>query len=339
MARVNLLTIHYGKCYGAVMQTYATCKLLEQAGHTVKVINLVNPCQKGKWKTMQYWKDCIREFQFWRFKKLYFSKLTSKAYAIKDIVLPPSDVTVVGSDQVWNRDITGCFGYAFYLDFVNGQKKVAISSSFGKEEWDESFEYTTKVKELLSQFSSVSVRETTGVEIAKGIMGLNAIRLVDPTLGYGHFDDLVLNTKPFHQVFSFLLLNDRKALDLVDHVSKELRLPLFKHCSVSCRLRNGPRHWLTRIKNSDFVITDSFHGLALSLIFKKQFFILCASEKKFTRLRSLLCLLSLEERYIESIEDFENRKDSLLVPIDYSQVNIVLRKEQERYQKFIRESI
>lgn len=42
MAKVNLLTIHYGKCYGAVMQTYATCKMLEDAGHSVCVINLGN---------------------------------------------------------------------------------------------------------------------------------------------------------------------------------------------------------------------------------------------------------------------------------------------------------
>ena len=42
MTKVNLLTIHYGKCYGAVMQTFATCRMLEQAGHTVRVINLIS---------------------------------------------------------------------------------------------------------------------------------------------------------------------------------------------------------------------------------------------------------------------------------------------------------
>ena len=110
MAKINLLTIHYGKCYGAVMQTFATCKMLENEGHSVCVINLINPAQKGNWKTFQFWKDSVREFQFWLFKKKYFSKLTNKAYSIQDISLPNADVTIVGSDQVWNRDITGCFG-------------------------------------------------------------------------------------------------------------------------------------------------------------------------------------------------------------------------------------
>ena len=74
MTKVNLLTIHYGKCYGAVMQTFATCRMLEQAGHVVRVINLINPSQKGNWKSVHYWMDCVREFQFWFFKKKYFLK-------------------------------------------------------------------------------------------------------------------------------------------------------------------------------------------------------------------------------------------------------------------------
>ncbi len=339
MAKINLLTIHYGKCYGAVMQTFATCKMLENEGHSVSVINLINPAQKGNWKTLQFWKDSVREFQFWLFKKKYFSKLTNKAYSIQDISLPNAGVTIVGSDQVWNRDITGCFGNSFYLDFISGTRKIALSSSFGKEKWEESNEYTEEINNLLSQFSAISVRESTGVNILNNVFGLKAINLPDPTLGYGQFENLVLNHKPLHQVFPFLLLEDAKAKEKANYIANTLGLPLFKHTTITSRLQNGPRHWLTRIKNSDFIITDSFHGLALSLIFNKQFFVFCASEKKFTRLRSLLKQLSLEDRYIESIEDFDNRKDSLLKPIDYTHVNAVLKNEQERYHMFIHNSI
>lgn len=339
MAKINLLTIHYGKCYGAVMQTFATCRLLEREGHTVRVINIINPAQKGYWKNLQYWKDCVREFQFWLFKKKYFSKLTNKAYSIKDINLPIADYTIVGSDQVWNRDITGCFGKTFFLDFVKDEAKIAMSSSFGKECWDESEEYTLEVKQLLSQFKAISVREFTGVKIINEIMGLKAINLPDPTIGYGEFASLALNNKTLHQVFPFLLLSDSKAIEKANFIANELELPLFQHTFISSRFKNGPRAWLTRIKNSDYIITDSFHGLALSVIFNKQFFVFCASEKKFTRLYSLLQLLSLEDRYVESLEDFMQRKKSLLKPIDYNVVNSILKSEQERYREFIQVSI
>lgn len=340
MANINLLTIHYGKCYGAVMQTYATCRLLEEAGHTVRVINLIHPSKKGEWYQISFWKDCIREFQFWCFKKKFFSKMTNKAYNINDINLPKADVTVVGSDQVWNRDITGVFGMSFFLDFIDSnQSKIALSSSFGKEVWDESADYTEKVRNLFSQFKAISIRESTGVAIMQNIFCLPSVNLPDPTLGYGNFEDLVLNKKPLRQIFPFLLLNDKTAQLKSAHIAKQLGLPLFKHTRITASFFNGPRHWLTRIKNSEYVITDSFHGLALSLLFKKQFFIFCASEKKFTRLRSLLKLLSLEDRYVESIDDFEQRKSTLLNPIDYKKVDAILESEQNRYYNFIRSNI
>ena len=339
MARINLLTIHYGQCYGAVMQTYATCRLLGQHGHTVRVINLINPKQKDNWKRLSFWKGCIREFQFWLFKKKYFSKLTNKSYSIDDIVLPEADITIVGSDQVWNRDITGEFGNTFFLDFVKGQKKIALSSSFGKSSWIEQEQYTSEIKALLSEFSVISVRESSGIKILKDIFNLNAYNLLDPTLGYAEFDDLVLNNKRNRQIFPFLLLNNAAAKERTTYIANELGLHVYKYNFFTSRFMNGPRYWITRIKNSEFIITDSFHGLAFSLIFNKQFFVFCASEAKFTRLKSLLELLSLEGRYVSSIDDFMLRKDELMKPIDYTYVNSVLKQHKEIWLKFINEYI
>lgn len=340
MTKVNLLTIHYGKCYGAVMQTYATCKLLEEAGYSVRVINIVSPAHKSFREYISYILDVVREFQFWLFKKKYFSPLTNKASDIKKISLPEADITIVGSDQVWNRDITGIFGKTFFLDFVNkDQRKVALSSSFGKAIWNEPEDYTSEIRKLLSEFNCISIREASGVQIIKDVFGLNAINLQDPTIGYGQFNKLILNTTPKHQIFSFLLVPDTKAVETSIHISTVLGLPLYKHNMFSRCFLNGPRNWLTHIKNSDYIITDSFHGLALSIIFNKQFFVFCASKSKFTRLESLLKLLGLENRYVDNVKDFDVRKEELLKPIDYTKVNIILKNEQNRYRSFIKSAI
>lgn len=339
MARINLLTIHYGQCYGAVMQTYATCSLLEQHGHKVRVINLIDPRQKGNWKRLSFWKNCIREFQFWLFKKKYFSKLTNKSYSIDNINLPDADITIVGSDQVWNRDITGVFGKTFFLDFAMGQKKVALSSSFGKSIWREPDDYTCSVKELLSEFAVISVRESSGVEILKDVFNLQSYNLLDPTLGYGVFDNVILNNRKIHQIYPFLLLNDEAVQKRISYIANTLGLRVYNDNFISSRFMNGPRSWITRIKNSEFIITDSFHGLAFSLIFNKQFIVFCASDEKFTRLSSLLKLLSLEGRYVSSLEDFIKRKNEIMRPIDYTYVNSVLSHHQELYHEFIDEYI
>lgn len=336
MARINLLTIHYGMCYGAVMQTYATCKLLEEVGHIVTVINLVHPRCKKTYLDWRKLPDLIREFQFYLFKRKFFSTMTRKGYTMDDITLPDADVTMVGSDQVWNRDITADFGTTFYLDFVpNTQKKIAFCSSFGKSEWNEDAEYTEILKKEFSKFDAISIREKSGVEIMKNIFGLSSINLQDPTIGYGKFEELVYNKKKQAQIFTFMLNTSIDAQLKAKHIANELGLPLYRKNFINRYLFSGPRHWLTNIHNAEYVITDSFHGLALSIIFHKQFFVFCADPKKFTRLKSLLDLLGLSNRYIDSIEDFNTRKSELLAPIDYTAVDSILTSERDKFKEFI----
>ena len=340
MAKVNLLTIHYGRCYGAVMQTYATCKLLEEAGHDVCVINLIHPKLRKVFCTIGDFKNIVKEWQFYRFKKKFFSKMTVKTYSIEEQELPDADYTIVGSDQVWNRDITNSFGKTFYLDFVpDGQKRIALCSSFGKAIWNEDEKYTNEVKVELKKFLAISIREKTGVDIMKNTFGLEALNLQDPTLCYGNFEELVLNNKEQNCIFTFLLNTSNDANAKAQFIANELGLPLYKKTRGNVYFYSGPRHWLTNIRNSKYVITDSFHGLALSILFHKQFFVFCADSKKFTRLQSLLELLGLENRFIESIEYFKEYKADLLKPINYKRVNEILQIEQKKARIFICEKI
>lgn len=340
MAKVNLLTIHFGNSYGAVMQTYATCKLLEEAGHTVTVINLTVPQRKISKLSPQYIKSAIREYTFNKFKKKCFSPMTQEGYSINECRIPDADYTVVGSDQVWNRDITGRFGKAFFLDFVNSkQKRISLSSSFGKSVWNEDKGYTEEVKQELEKFVALSVREHTAVDILRDTFGLESVQLLDPTLGYGKFEHLILNNKPSEQIFPFLLNTSKEAIKRAELIAKETATPIFKHSSYTATFANSPRHWLTNIHNAKFVITDSFHGLALSIIYHKNFFVFCADPKKFTRLQSLLQLIGHEERFVTSEEDFLKRKEQLMQPIDYTRVDAILKKEQEKYREFIQKNI
>lgn len=334
MAKINLLTIQFNKSYGAVMQTYATCKLLENAGHEVTVINLQNKGKKSFVSRLKHVTKLVNDYQFWSFRHTYFSKLTSKGYCINDIKIPDADYTIVGSDQVWNRDITGKFGLSFFLDFVpDYQKRISFSSSFGKGEWEEDSVYTNKVKDELVKFHKVSVREDSGVIILKDKFGIDAYQIQDPTLCLGDFDKFVKTDKSVNQVFPFLFGNaSNKDVELI---ANELRLPLFKHSWYSFHFKNGPINWLNNIKRSKFIVTNSFHGLALSIIFHKNFFVFCADKKKFTRIQSLLTLLGLEERFVKSFEDFKMRKDELTADIDYTHVDEILSKERKKCKEFI----
>ena len=335
--RINLLTIHYGKSYGAVMQTYATCKLLEQAGHEVTVINLVHPNSRCSVKTRRGIILLLKEFQFWIFKHRYFSKLSKKCYSIDAANLPHADIYVVGSDQVWNRDITGYWGLTFFLDFVDDtHKRIALSSSFGKLAWSENDEYTQDVLSELNKFDRISVREESGLKILKDVFHISGVRLLDPTIAYGNFEKLLLNKQKGNYLYPFLFNNSQEVQNIVTSIANMHGVRIFKNTILNQCLFTSPRQWLTRIYNAKYVITDSFHGLAFSIIFNKNFYVLCADKEKFTRIDSLLKLLGLSDRYIISLEDLKIRAADLKSDINYSTVSGILENERRKYIDFIK---
>lgn len=322
------------------MQTYGTCRLLKEAGHEVTVINLIHPKIKNKYLHFKSWKYIFREFLFWRFKRKYFSAMSRKMYSINQSQLPEADITIVGSDQVWNSEITGIFGNTYFLDFVpKNQRRIALSSSFGVFDWSKSEENTQVVKMLLNKFYAISVREDSGVKIMKETFGLDSLHLLDPSLACGQYSEMLLSKNPQKQIFSFLLNNSVEAKNLLSRISQSLNIKVYNPSIFATVFHSGPRQWLTNIYSSEYVITDSFHGLALSIIFKKSFFVFCADKNKFARIKSLLELLGLEDRYVKSYEDFEMRKRNLVSPIDYVVVDRILEKERIKYRNFLKENL
>lgn len=339
MAKVNLLTIHWGLSYGAIMQTYATSRLLEENGHEVSVINIVPNKERGDYSLLRWVILSAIRFQFWIFKRIHFPNLTKKMRRIDRRMIRISDYNVVGSDQVWNKEITAPIESNFFLDFDDCPKKVSLASSFGKSNWAEDTFYTSKVLSCLKKFTAISVREDTGKRILKEQFGLNSEVLIDPTLAYGRFDDLVLHNTPSSQVYTFFISDKNKYDDIVDHIVKDKNSELMKHSKFSYYFSNGPRNWLTYIKNASCVITDSFHGVAFSLIFQKEFYVLCGDRSKLTRITNLLGRLGLDGRIVDSIEDYDLKKQLFQQPINYQLVNEILMIERERYREFISQHI
>ena len=235
---------------------------------------------------------------------------------------------------------------SYFLDFANDSKKLSLASSFGRYRWEESDNYTEKVKECISRFSAVSVRESSGVAICRDVFGIEASCVIDPTIAWKNYGDLI-KKQPKNQIACFVL-NVKNPLfcKLVDSLADNTKLEVLvldygsglKYRSLrTCE--KSPIRWLDEIYNSEIIITDSFHGVAFSLIFKKQFFVICADEKKFSRIESLLKKVGLEERVVSSNEDLNNRLQHLLSPIDYQYADKVLEEERNNYFHFVNTNI
>ena len=179
------------------------------------------------------------------------------------------------------------------------------------------------------------VREESGVKICKDVFGLGATQLQDPTILLADYDELVKVECVKEQIYPFLLVNNSQTDAICRYISLENKLPVYKASTIKSLLSSSPKSWLRRMKESSLIITDSFHGLAFSIIFNKDFYVLCANEKKFTRLHSLLKFLSLESRYIRSLDDLKSRNDILSQHIDYSIINHTLDKERQKGMDFL----
>ena len=79
----------------------------------------------------------------------------------------------------------------------------------------------------------------------------------------------------------------------------------------------GPIDFISYIKNAEFVISNSFHGTAFSIIFEKQFVVVNRKEAINTRMRDLLSVLKIENRLISENYNFNN----LIKDINYEEVN------------------
>ena len=97
----------------------------------------------------------------------------------------------------------------------------------------------------------------------------------------------------------------------------------------------SPEEFVNLIRNADFVLTDSFHGLAFSVINEKQFYIFYRNrtdvkQSRNSRIDNIVKIWGLEERLIKEPEKMIFKDDL----IDYSIVTKKRNEFQRRIFKF-----
>lgn len=358
MKKIGLVTYHKSYNYGAVLQVYATQYLINKLGYDCQVINYVNSNEEKENKLFALkknisivglLKNLIRNFVFKSYfiRKSNFERFinriekTKEVYSTKEVCLLGFDTYLVGSDQVWNPQITGGeFDKVFLLDFPV-DKKISYASSMGSYVLKE--EDKALLKEKLSKFNAISVREEFANEQLKNI-SIESQIVCDPTLLINKeewlkccSDDSILKSIPQEYIFLYILepYTDELA-DKIKSIKEEYGLPVvyvafssLKKKNIDYRMDNvTPERFISLINNASLVVTDSFHGTAFSVNFNKPFIsILNPVNPK--RVENFLKLLNLENRiYKNTIEQ-----------IDYKEVNTKLEKIRDNSIKFLEDNL
>lgn len=349
--KVNLLTFNNALSYGAVLQTYALIRALEKLNCNVELIDyrapFIPPIPTGLWtlRTNYNLSRLKKELLFAKFRSEHLANKTNTINTLKALNKQHfnADLYVVGSDQVWNPDITKKYVLNYFFDFVKGNK-ISYAASFGKEEWNYPVTFTDEVKRLLSEFKEISVRESQSVSLVNEKFMLTAENVLDPTLLHTDFSGILTTYTQKQQIACFKLQYDTAFFELVAEAQNRLELPVFaidtikKYKSITPVPFPAVKDWIRYMAESSFIITDSFHGVAFSIIFRKNFVVINANPKRFVRIADLLNKLQLENRIIHDIREI-NSSEAWKEQINYESVDEVLKVLRDKSYDFLKRNL
>lgn len=295
--KVGIITFHTALNYGAVLQTYALFRTLMKLGVEVEVIDYRAPFNEKRFapKPISYFfnpreifnivfRNSYQRFNSEGFKEFIVNhvNLSHPIYLYENLkeLNKEFDVFITGSDQVWNLACTSGDD-AYYLPFVDdNRKKNSYAASFGYTmlPTDKQFLYA----KLLEGFNHISVREISGVEIIRSLMGKDAELVLDPTLllDKNEWETLadfsLLSSKKY--MLMYLMSEDKGLIDKAKEYAKKhdleiiyLTQRLFNVRGVRNVKNATPEQWLGLFLRAEAVATNSFHGLVFSINFGKHF--------------------------------------------------------------------
>lgn len=332
--KIALITIHNANNYGAILQTFATYKILSRFGD-VDIVDYQNKhisisldlirlkftihgilgIGKDICRLIPRYK-AIKKFEAFSDKYFKMSKKINK----DDINLPIYDLYVCGSDQIWNPNCiseNNQIDDIYFLSFApKGSKKISYASSLGNYRF--MIEEQKKISDLLNDFDFISVREKDGKEHLESFLNKEIKHVLDPTLLLSKKEwietfDLKENISDEKYILVYSVPKSKLIKDAIKYFSKKFNLPvialdqnLTMGTKVDKHTRDaGPIEYLNLFLNASFVITDSFHGTCFSVNFQKQF-VSIAPGIHSNRIESFLNTINLENRIIRNKDNFEN---------------------------------
>lgn len=357
--KVGIMTFHRAINYGAVLQSLALKETINSLGHSCEIINyqcdtlekVASPfyIESRSIKSfliflLQIKMRCIKNKRFDTFACKFLDK--DKAIVSNNNINEATcdfDVLVTGSDQVWNYEITG-LDKNFFLDFGNeNQTRISYAASFGVSSIPDNLVPT--YKQLLQKLDSISVREEQGANLVRALVNKNCTMNIDPVFLFDkeRWKQYITMNKPETDYIVVYCINKSECYKVAEKLSHKTGLKIVGlQVSMSNRTKckkiqtESPEDFLGWIYRAKYVVTDSFHGTAFSLIFNKQF-IVCTggmTKQRMSRQETLLKIFGLTSRI------YTNGDYSVIFePIDYEGVNRLIAISREESKVYLKKAI
>ena len=354
--KIGILTYHRSQNYGALLQAIALRFQLQKFGHDVYFIDYWPRHQQQRYAFFS-----IDEMFCYGFKSsikyvikflCYFKKRKQRINAfenfIKNYIEPycvdysssySFDLVVYGSDQIWRKQpaLANKFNPVYFADnIIQSKNHVAYAASMGVI--DMNMDDLIFLHEKLSKFSNIAVREQS-LKTLLNNANIHSELVLDPTL--------LLDKSDYEQLFKIRRLYSGKYIiyyrllrnsfneRLIEEFAKRNECKLFVLEGIvrpgkgNVLFSADPTEFLSLIKYAEFVFTSSYHGLAFSIIFEKQFFASFATNA--SRAESLLENLCISDRLLKPLTD--DYPD--IGKINYKQVDKLMQKHRQDSLNYI----
>lgn len=354
--KIGILTYHRAHNYGALLQAYALKNFLIIHGYSVEFIDyfpeyhrqVYANIERREFRTLNLIQKIKYPFyMFLRFYPLYILKeirrqkfirfikknLIKKEVGVRNTLY---DVVIYGSDQIWRKQakpsMPGFNDMYFGNDLIKAKKRIAFSASMGIIDLD--LHDKLYLLKAFEKFAAISVREKDLYDTIKSFSTYPIIQTIDPVflIDKQHWSGIA-SKKVFNKKFILFynLHSDKESLEIAEYISSKLGYKIIelvngiKYINSQGRIKGtcGPIEFLSLIENAEFVVTSSFHGVAVSIIFKKQFYACLMTN--YQRVASLLSSLGIEDRLIRGKKDI-----CLEQNINYTQISLLLDQEREK---------
>ena len=332
--KINIITFNYALNVGASLQEYALYTYLKNLGHDVKVVDyrpeyLIKKRPKNK---LLYLLFLLNRGGFNRFQKRI--EKTRVCKNIQDLeTLSDPDVFICGSDQIWNPEITQ-YDRAFFLDFNTKAKKIAYAGSVGKDILNE---YEKKqIIDLTNNLQEISIREEELLAQIPEFKERSVTVVSDPVflLKKDEYEKIAYDTHLKKYVLIYEAERNPKCAELAKIIAEKKKLQTIQINRINNRYQVDklipcvcPERFLGLIKSADYVVTNSFHGVALSIIMEKQFLYIPLKERA-SRVNTLLNKCGLKNR--TNIDECINQN------INYTEINKKVDFYKESSEQFIK---
>lgn len=367
--KIAILTQPLHNNYGGLLQAFALQHHLKNSGHDVLTVDFPWSHKLRFWGIKTIVGNVIRKYVLRRPLKSIFPvtdkqkrtigqytnrftaehiRTTQAIYSVKEFAYIKQyqfDAYVVGSDQVWRPAYSPGMS-AFFLSFLGKEdkaKRIAYAASFGVDHCDEfSSEQLVEYGKLLKKFDAIGVREDTAVELCHKNFGVDAQHVIDPTLLLDKevYCKLVEQDRIHKNNGNMMVYVLDKAPDkqqIIKAVAKERGLTPFTVMPEQDGIYPPVTQWLRGFMDAEYVVTDSFHGVAFSIIFNKPFIAIGNHGRGLARFTSILKMFGLEQRLIFSPAELSNELINL--PIDFATVNQLKTEKQQIATAFLKQAL